>query len=924
MNAGILLKLQIMRAIYRYGHTVTAIDENRAVLFGGENQNDGILADLFVFTLDNKKWVEICLQNQPIQATVLLPHSYHSTFCINISEKGPHLLALGGYYRSITMEIAQTSLLLGLMNNTCATIDMSGVSDVLSGKNSVSAVFVGGSCLRIIQFGGILKSKSSPLHMLKWSAEVPEKIVRIRYDESFFAREQGELSQRAPHNFNRNQLHFSPSDFIGAGRFGEVYEGRLRRNGQPVAVKVFVKGRTPDREKVLLRKEAKILALIGSHPNIVSIIGVCRSIHLYAIVMEFVNGGDLAQLLKSSCPEVQKFEGRIHIAYQIAAGMNHLHSNSPPVIHNDLTSKNVLVNIKKNSKYPFTCKICDFGLSRTTLVSSRSQSERSASVGAIGYIAPELFLNETAVSSKDKPEDTKLDVYNYGVLLWEIKEMIKPSMGMGQLRHDLSYNPLPKGEVVAPKFYSELIVDCTLFDPSERPDFNGIVDCFDFPDLETEEKITGKNLDVERVSVDASLPFEDSTRKPADKNEKVLKVLSLCDEWGSSKGGLSTFNRFFCKEGLAMAKIEGYDRVEVRCRVNDYDSCDCDVKLTSEKAPVYAKEFKPDLVISHSTVTGDKGLEVQKECGEMTKRVHFVHTWPRDLERVKEQPDGAIKADKKVKREQAFIEGAAAVAAVGPYLAEKWHSELAPVKSNDGPGDKFPKVFDVTPGLICPVDKNQIQRETKGILCLGRLTDGEVKGVDIVVKAAASFRKKEKGSSDGKVEFVFRGIPEDEVAETERKLCQETGISQKRTGNDSETIDVKPYATPDEIRGDYDRASVVVMPSSAEGFGLVALEALSRGTPVIVSKGCGFAKAIIKAAHEHLSPEDSDWLEKWIFKIERGTEEDIQKSGETLMKKIESVLSNSSSYEHARKLKTAYEKTFTWKKSAENLLKAIF
>eukprot|EP00118_Oscarella_pearsei_P019601 m.208984 g.208984 ORF g.208984 m.208984 type:complete len:751 (+) comp39723_c0_seq13:398-2650(+) len=428
---------------------------------------------------------------------------------------------------------------------------------------------------------------------------------------------------------------------------------------------------------------------------------------------------------------------------------------------------------------------------------------------------------------------------------------------------------------------------------------------------------------LEKILEKSSEP-KDSTRKPADKNEKVLKVLSLCDEWGSSKGGLSTFNRFFCKEGLAMAKIEGYDRVEVRCRVNDYDSCDCDVKLTSEKAPVYAKEFKPDLVISHSTVTGDKGLEVQKECGEMTKRVHFVHTWPRDLERVKEQPDGAIKADKKVKREQAFIEGAAAVAAVGPYLAEKWHSELAPVKSNDGPGDKFPKVFDVTPGLICPVDKNQIQRETKGILCLGRLTDGEVKGVDIVVKAAASFRKKEKGSSDGKVEFVFRGIPEDEVAETERKLCQETGISQKRTGNDSETIDVKPYATPDEIRGDYDRASVVVMPSSAEGFGLVALEALSRGTPVIVSKGCGFAKAIIKAAHEHLSPEDSDWLEKWIFKIERGTEEDIQKSGETLMKKIESVLSNSSSYEHARKLKTAYEKTFTWKKSAENLLKAIF
>ena len=109
----------------------------------------------------------------------------------------------------------------------------------------------------------------------------------------------------------------------------------------------------------MFKKEASVLLHIKAHDNVLSLVGLCAVPRHYALVTEFVNGGSLSSLLKSSKHEeaVNRWQTRIAFAKQIAEGMLHLHYNQPTVIHCDLKTQNVLVNIRPNLINPFICKV---------------------------------------------------------------------------------------------------------------------------------------------------------------------------------------------------------------------------------------------------------------------------------------------------------------------------------------------------------------------------------------------------------------------------------------------------------------------------------------------------------------------------------------------------------------------------------------
>ena len=114
------------------------------------------------------------------------------------------------------------------------------------------------------------------------------------------------------------------------------------------------------REYEMFKKEAGILLRIVSNPFILRLIGLCAVPTFYALVTEFVSGGDLSSLLKSDehRAAVDKWETRVKFAKQIARGMLHLHSNQPSVIHHDLKAQNVLVECTQyNDGVHFTCKV---------------------------------------------------------------------------------------------------------------------------------------------------------------------------------------------------------------------------------------------------------------------------------------------------------------------------------------------------------------------------------------------------------------------------------------------------------------------------------------------------------------------------------------------------------------------------------------
>ena len=172
-----------------------------------------------------------------------------------------------------------------------------------------------------------------------------------------------------------------PDGRIGIGGFGEVYKASL-----PVAVKVIKHGQDPrERERKKsgknsgpvpllhgiwfdfsklsdLEKEMNVHLRIPDHPNIVRLIGYCQDEIHHVMVLEYVKGKNLRDVLIDPNEKLlEQWIHRVDIACQIANGLQHLHNVTPDtVIHMDLNPANVLV-IKLQS-LSYHCKAI---LSRT-------------------------------------------------------------------------------------------------------------------------------------------------------------------------------------------------------------------------------------------------------------------------------------------------------------------------------------------------------------------------------------------------------------------------------------------------------------------------------------------------------------------------------------------------------------------------------
>ncbi|XP_062500716.1 uncharacterized protein LOC134177953 [Corticium candelabrum] len=153
---------------------------------------------------------------------------------------------------------------------------------------------------------------------------------------------------------------------IGSGGFGIVYRCQLRNSlsnsSQIVALKVLA---TPcklrPKELGAFVGEASILKSLVDCPHIVRFLGLCIDPGHYAIVMEYVEYGNLENMLLSGVdehPVIKQWNCRIRMAADIAKGMNYLHSRAKPIIHGDLKTANVLVDCN------YCCKIIDFGLAK--------------------------------------------------------------------------------------------------------------------------------------------------------------------------------------------------------------------------------------------------------------------------------------------------------------------------------------------------------------------------------------------------------------------------------------------------------------------------------------------------------------------------------------------------------------------------------
>ncbi|KAE8658760.1 Serine/threonine-protein kinase CTR1 [Hibiscus syriacus] len=245
---------------------------------------------------------------------------------------------------------------------------------------------------------------------------------------------------------------------IGQGSCGTVYHGLWY--GSDVAVKVFSKQEYSDDVILSFRQEVSLMKRLR-HPNVLLFMGAVTSPQRLCIVTEFLPRGSLFRLLQRNTTKLE-WRRRVHMALDIARGMNYLHHCNPPIIHRDLKSSNLLVD--KN----WTVKVGDFGLSR---LKHETYLTTKTGKGTPQWMAPEVLRNE--------PSDEKSDVYSFGVILWELATEKIPwdnlnsmqvigAVGFMNQRLDIPKEVDPR--------WSSIIESCWQSDPQCRPTFQDLLE----------------------------------------------------------------------------------------------------------------------------------------------------------------------------------------------------------------------------------------------------------------------------------------------------------------------------------------------------------------------------------------------------------------------------------------------------------------
>jgi serine/threonine protein kinase/beta-lactam-binding protein with PASTA domain len=187
---------------------------------------------------------------------------------------------------------------------------------------------------------------------------------------------------------------------VGGGGMAQVYKARDNILGRIVAVKVLREQFTTDAQFVArFRREAQAAANL-THPNIVNVYDVGQDGDLHFIVMEFIAGQSLKELITRSAP--LPINQAVSIAAQILAGLEYAHRSG--LIHRDIKPQNVLITGDGG------VKVTDFGIAKS--VSDLGLTEAGQALGTAHYFSPEQARGERVVPQSD--------IYAVGVTLYEM------------------------------------------------------------------------------------------------------------------------------------------------------------------------------------------------------------------------------------------------------------------------------------------------------------------------------------------------------------------------------------------------------------------------------------------------------------------------------------------------------------------------
>jgi serine/threonine protein kinase len=187
---------------------------------------------------------------------------------------------------------------------------------------------------------------------------------------------------------------------IGAGGMAIVYKAKDLLLNRVVTIKVLRDQFVTDDDFIRrFRREAQSAASL-SHPNIVSIYDVGKDGDLEYIVMEYIEGRNLKEIIREYAP--LNTEQTLHLARQLGEALSHAHEHS--IIHRDIKPQNILITEDGRAK------VTDFGIARA--VSSATVTHTGDIVGSVHYLSPE--------QAKGVLSNEQSDIYSLGIIIYEL------------------------------------------------------------------------------------------------------------------------------------------------------------------------------------------------------------------------------------------------------------------------------------------------------------------------------------------------------------------------------------------------------------------------------------------------------------------------------------------------------------------------
>ena len=299
--------------------------------------------------------------------------------------------------------------------------------------------------------------------------------------------------------------------YKGSGSFGEVWLALDRQTEVEVAVKIYIAMDQRGMEE--FKKEFQVSFELN-HTNL-----------LHANYLEISKADNRPYLVMPFCPQgsVTKYQGEMTeeqvwvFLRDVARGLEYLHKQEPPIVHQDIKPENIL--IAKSGDYVIT----DFGISHKVRNNMRKASAHLNSAGAVAYMGPERF--ESGYSSM-----MASDIWSLGVTIYELIMGDVPFCGMGggMLKQGADYPDLPED---FSKDLNQTMKACLAIETWDRPSAEELAD-FATRKVKGETATAPWLKDVDErlasatteTSTESNETSEASTDSPADNSETLAST----------------------------------------------------------------------------------------------------------------------------------------------------------------------------------------------------------------------------------------------------------------------------------------------------------------------------------------------------------------------------------------------------------------